>query len=114
MRIRFFRGRVPAPDDKGAKLWWAQAGSEFWVIEEGSEQVTRRLDCPESISVERITELELPDIDSEGKETIIVNVLRGGYLEKPGVKDSGEAVLYMLVNEAIQRLSELEKDETLK
>jgi hypothetical protein len=110
MKVGFFRGRVRASDDKRAKLWWAEAGSEFWIIEEGSEEVTRRLDPPEAVTVERVTELELPGVDAEGIESIIVNVLKGGYLEKPGVKGSGEAVLYMLVNEAIQRLSDIENE----
>lgn len=82
------------------------------MLKEGGDEVTRGAEPPEASSTERITELELPDIDQEAVETIIVNVLKGGYLEKPGVTDRGEAVLFILVNEAIQRLSEIEKDET--
>ncbi len=112
MKIGFFRGRVPVPDDKGARLWWAQTGAEFWVLEERAEDVTRTSEHPAANAVEHITDLELPDIGDEGMETIIVNVLKGGYLEKPGVKGGGEAVLFMLVNEAIQKLAEIEKRET--
>lgn len=112
MRIGFFRGRVAAMGVEGPWLWWAQNGSEFWVLDEDSEEVSRGFNAPKTVYVERITELELPEIDEEGVETIIINILKGGYLKKPGVKDSGEAVLFILVNEALQILSESEKDET--
>ena len=111
MRIEFFRGRRPSEGGRPARLWWAVAGEEYWVTEEGSDEVTRGIEVPSASSVERITELELPAIDEEAVETIIVSILRGRYLEKPGVKGSGEAVLFILVNEAIQTLAEIEKGE---
>jgi hypothetical protein len=111
MRIGFFRGWVSAVGGQAARLWWAHFGNEYWVLEEGVDEVTRGIEHPSASSVERITELELPEIDDEGVETIIVSILKGRYLEKPGVKDSEEAVLFILVNEAIQALTEIEKAE---
>jgi hypothetical protein len=111
MKIGFFRGWVSAVSGREARLWWAHFGNEYWAIEEGFDEVTRGIEHPPASSVERITELELPEIDEEGVETIMLNILKGRFLEKPGVKDSEEAVLFILVNEAIQTLKEIEKAE---
>jgi hypothetical protein len=110
MKIGFFRGRVSTPDGAESKLWWAQMGTEFWVSYEGSDEVRHGFEPRAVISVERITELELPDIGNEEVETIIVNILKGGYLEKPGVQGRGESLLFILVNEAIQKLSDIEEN----
>jgi hypothetical protein len=112
MKIGFFRGRVAVEGADEPWLWWSQTGNEFWVFDEDSDEVIRGFNPPATIYVERITEFELPEIDEEAIETIIINILKGGYLEKPGIKDSGEAVLFILVNEALQMLSEAENDET--
>ncbi len=48
-----------------------------------------------------MTTLDLPGLDREGVEVITGNILKGGYLDMPGVKGKGEAVLFMLVNEAL-------------
>ena len=55
------------------------------------------------------------EIEKDIKE-VVRNILRGGYLEKTGVRGKGDAVLYMLVNEGIQLLEsvaeELSREDT--
>ena len=63
------------------------------------------------LDVEPVTTLDLPGLDREGVEVITGNILKGGYLDMPGVKGKGEAVLFILVNEAIHELAEIAKDE---
>ena len=51
-----------------------------------------------------ITSLDLTGLDEDSTRTIVRNILQGDYLEKPGVRGKGDAVLFMLVNEAIHVL----------
>lgn len=54
-----------------------------------------------------VTTVDLPGLDSAGIDTIVNSILRGGYLRKPNIKDKGEAILFILVNEAIHQLEAL-------
>ncbi len=59
------------------------------------------------VQADEIATLELPGLGREDLDVLITNILTGGYLDKPGVRSAGEAVLYILVNEAIHQLKEL-------
>jgi hypothetical protein len=62
---------------------------------------------------ELITTCELPGLDREGMETIVSNILERGYLERQGVHSKGEAVLFLLINEAIHAMEEIAHKEDL-
>ena len=106
IRIEFFTGMVrwKAEDVKAS---WAERENSFWMLLGGSEDVARDVQIPHIIDCERVATLDLPDIDGESVDVIVTNLLTGGYLDKPGVKNSGEAVLFVMVNEALQLLDEI-------
>jgi hypothetical protein len=111
MNIGLFKGSVLFADGSESLVWWAEASTGVWTFLDGSEEVTHATQAPEARFVERVTVLELPEIDEQSAEDIVVSLLKGRYLDKPGVRDSGEAALYMLVNEAIHKLSRIMQDE---
>ena len=69
------------------------------------------IESPHIISSDLVAMLDLTGVDLEGMEVLVANILCGGYLEKPGIEDRGEAVLYVLVNEALHQMEWIRKKE---
>jgi hypothetical protein len=65
----------------------------------------------EDSEIDRITEkrlvtsVDLSGVEAEDAIFIIDAILRGRYYDRPGVRGSHDAALYLLVNEAISTLS---------
>ena len=111
MRVDFYKGEI-VRDKTGPKIaYWAKTPHNV-VAQIGDEtELLEDLNQAKIVSEELITSLNLPGLDRAGIETIVTSILRGGYLTKPGVKDKGEAVLFILANEAIHELESIEADE---
>lgn len=75
-------------------------------IVKGSATVFTDLPSESIVIAESLALLDLEDLDRESADIIITSILERGYLEKinPGI--AGEALLFTLVNEAIQVLEE--------
>lgn len=63
------------------------------------------------VNAEPVTTCHLPGLDEAGVETLVSNILVRGYLEKSGVHGKEDAVLYLLVNEALHTLEEIARKE---
>jgi hypothetical protein len=111
MKVDFFKGEI-VRDKTGPKTaYWAKTPHNV-VAQIGDEiELLEDLNQTKIISEELITSLPLSGLDRAGVETLVINILRGGYLAKPGVKDKGEAVLFILANEAIHELESIQADE---
>jgi len=112
MIVSFFTGTLASPSGEPRDAVWARTPFGVTVWRPGDEQaaLAERIDI---VHEELITTCELPGLDREGMETIVSNILTRGYLEKPGVYGKGEAVLFLLVNEAIHILEEIARKENL-
>lgn len=62
------------------------------------------------LASELIVVLDLSGLDKDSAELIMDTILKDGFLDKRGVKGSGDAVLFMVVNEALQRLAEIRNE----
>lgn len=105
MKVVFFKGNIRGHKGKKVPAQWAQTPFGMMGVAGGDEPALRTL---ESISLEPLEEIAVVDLtglDREGVEVIVLNILSGNYLDKPGVKGGGDAVLFILVNEALHVLS---------
>jgi len=93
--------------------YWARADSGATAILDSTEETFPIKDRTAILKEDLVTSIDLVDLDQDLVETIINTILTRGYLKKPGIKDKGEAVLFVLVNEAIQELEEIARTEEI-
>ncbi len=104
MKVAFFRGTIRNPKGKNVPGQWAQTPFGAMGLTEGDEPSLHTLDPASLEPLEEIAVVDLTGLDREGVDVIVLNILSGNYLDKPGVKGGGDAVLFILVNEALQVL----------
>jgi hypothetical protein len=109
MKVQFYKGVIREESGEEVVVHWAVTRFGISALKHGADDLRNHLALDEVIHAEAVTEVELPGLDKEDADVLVENILRGGYLEKPGVKDSGEAVLFILVNEAINSLAGLDE-----
>jgi hypothetical protein len=104
MKIELFKGHIQDASGTEREAWCAR--SDFGVravcFDEPAE--VRIAEQARVAASDHITSLELPGLNREDLEFLLDVILQGGYLARPGVRDSGEAVLFMVVNEALHAL----------
>lgn len=102
------RGRIPKD--------WARTPHGILALTEDPPYESQFLNESDVIIDHTITTVDLTGLDEDLTNTIVRNILQGGYLDKPGVNGKGDAVLFMLVNEAIHVLEsvgeELSRDDS--
>jgi hypothetical protein len=111
MMVTFYKGTLRTETGAEVAVSWAETDFGVTALISGSDELVHDLKSEQIADVEPVTTLDLPGLDREAVEVIIGNILKGGYLDMPGVKGKGEAVLFILVNEALHRLAEIAKDE---
>lgn len=111
MVVTFYKGTVRTETGAEVAVSWAETDFGVTALVSGSDELVHDPKLEQISDVELVTTLDLPGLDREGVEVIAGNILKGGYLDMPGVKGKGEAVLFILVNEALHRLAEIAKDE---
>jgi hypothetical protein len=109
--VGFFKGTVRTASGECSPAAWARTPFGLVIAPEEEAGPLCRLDESDIMAEEPVTVLELPGVDQETAEIVVANILAGKYLEKPGVKDKGDAVLFVLVNEALRRLDEIAREE---
>jgi hypothetical protein len=111
MQIDFFRGVIyeeSGKEEREQVVYWARTPYGIDAVLQGSVETLEHFDPSTAVGSEPIATLDLTGLDTEGAQLIVKAILRGGYLARPGVKDKGDAVLFILVNEALHAL---ENDE---
>jgi hypothetical protein len=111
MMVTFYKGTLRTETGAEVAVSWAESDFGVTALVTGSDELVHKLRLKQIADVEPVTTLDLGGLDREGVEVITGNILKGGYLDMPGVKGKGEAVLFILVNEALHRLSEIAEDE---
>jgi len=109
--VTFYKGALRTETGAEVAVSWAETDFGVTALVTGSDELVHELKLEQIIEVEPVTKLDLPGLDWQEVEVITGNILKGGYLDMPGVKGKGEAVLFILVNEALHRLSEIAEDE---
>ena len=113
VRVDFFKGVVQADTGEEAVVYWARATSGDIAVFDGAKQTCRLEDQGIIVGEEHVTAIDLPGLEQDLVDAVVKRVLIGGYLKKPGIKDKGEAVLFVMVNEALQQLEEIARSEEL-
>jgi hypothetical protein len=111
MIVTFYKGTLRTKDRADVATFWAETDFGVTGLPSGSDELVHELDMKQMTAVDPVVTLDLPGLDCERMDVIVESILKGGYLDMPGVKGKGEAVLFILVNEAIHRLAEIAKEE---
>ena len=111
MVVTFYKGVLRTETGAEVAVSWVETDFGVTALVSGTDELVHELKLEQITDVEPIITLDLPGLDREGVEVVIDNILKGGYLDMPGVKGKGEAVLFILVNETLHRLAEIAKDE---
>jgi len=109
MQIDFLRGTIHVKSGEGVLeqvVYWASTPFGVDAALQGSEETLDHFDPDQALGSELITTLDLTGLDTEGALLIVRAILTGGYLDRPGVKHKGDAVLFVLVNEALHALED--------
>ncbi len=111
MKVDFYKGEIDRDKSDRVRGYWAKTPYSIVALLADETEVLVDLDRGKIVSRDLITTVHLPGLDRAGMETLVANILKGGYLTRPGVKDKEEAVLFMLANEAIHELESIDADE---
>ncbi len=109
MRVTFCTGEIRPPDGEPVRASWGETAQGLSGIV-GDEDEASPIDAAHIVSRTPMVSLDLPGLEAEDAAAIIREVLLGGFLEKPGAAGRGEALLHMVVNEALHRLDQAAKD----
>ena len=113
MRVEFFKGVRKKRNASGPKdlvVYWAVTPVKVFACSGPSYEPLADFDAEDAIDAELIIALDLSGVDDDSLTIVVETILYGGYLDKPGVKDKGEAVLYVVVNEALHALTQESND----
>jgi hypothetical protein len=111
MIVTLYKGALRTETGTEVAISWAETDFGLTALVSGSDELVHELQLEQIANIEVVTTLDLPGLDREGVEVIAGSILKGGYLDMPGVKGKGEAVLFVLLNEAIHELVEIAEDE---
>lgn len=85
-------------------------GSSIVSLVEGAADTERNPNLEKVVGAQRVATVDLPGLDDETREMLVQRILLGGYLAKPGITDKEDAVLFVMLNEALQNLEEPPED----
>lgn len=110
MNIRFFKGVVRAEETQDIEVYLAETpfGVEAASVETGELVGSLEVQC--ITGAEFITEMDVPGLDKASMEVIVRNILGGDLLSRSKPGEVGEALLFTLVNEAVQVLEKTASD----
>lgn len=114
IRVQFYRGTIenrPEEAQNRILVYWSVTPDGIFAVAGPARELLPGFDPVHVRDPEMITDLDLTGVNREGLAVLVTNILARGYLERPGVKNKGEAVLFALVNEAMQILATNPKDD---
>lgn len=111
MVVDFMKGRVRKASGEECLALWARTPFGLMFVNENREVTVGLLPDVDILDEDLITSCELPGLDQENVQFMVGLILTGRYLEKPGIRHKGDAVLFVLVNEALRSLEEIAKEE---
>jgi hypothetical protein len=110
-RVRFFKGSLKRKKDPLRQCYWAVTDFGVLLLRDAECYTVKGLE-PESVPCgELLASVYLEDLDRENIEFIVANLLAGNYLDRPGIGERDDSLLFVLVNEALHRLRQVEAAE---
>lgn len=103
--VFFFEGIFCSSDGDSLPIIWAE--SSFGKRGRTDSGIRTFEDSEIDLITEKrlVTSIDLSGVEAEDAIFIVDSILRGRYCDRPGVRGKHDAALYLLVNEAINRLS---------
>jgi len=114
MEVTFCRGLVRHETQGTVHASWACTPFGILCLPDGDDGGLQLI-ATESIALsEPVADVDLAGADREGVEAIVSAILKGGHLDETGVKDRGEAVLFIMLNEVLHDLQRLREEEDVE
>jgi hypothetical protein len=111
MKVDFFRAILREDSTSDVRMWCAITPFGVRALKGDEEAILSNLSLEDLSRAESIVTVDLSGLDRVSLEAITDIILKSGLLGKPGVKGKGEAVLFMLANEALHALAQVMRDE---
>jgi len=108
MKIELFRGVIKDACGSQIEAWCARTpfGIRAVPVDEGSAEI--RIADPQQTSVlEVVTTIDVAGLDRDSLEFLVDTILQKGYLARNGVIGKGDAVLFLVTNDALQALEQI-------
>ena len=109
MQTQFFKGMLKSPSERVVHASWAVTPYGMLVCFQSETPTVERLIDIQVEQSELITEIDFEDLDRDNVEVLVSGILKGGYLDKPGVRGKGDAALFILVNEKLRELEKIDR-----
>lgn len=109
MKVSFYKGILEEAPGEQAHTCWAETPFGIMVCAGEDPPRVAVIVSPQVVSSDPVTTVDLTGVDLEGLEVLVANILCRGYLDKPGVRNSGDSVLYILINEALHQMEWIRK-----
>ncbi len=114
-KVRFYRGMLITHSGLPVQGHWAETGFGTLVLRDGECPTLEEI-SPESLHCgELLCSVDLEGLDRRNTEFIVSQVLAGRLLERPGIGEQEDSLLFVLVNEALhvlQRVAAADPDAT--
>jgi len=111
MNADFFRAVLKENSASGAQVWYAITPFGIRAAKQDRDDIVLDLTMNDLAGVESIATVDLSGLDRDLFEAIVDLILKSGLLGKPGVRRKGDAVLFMLTNEAVHALTQVMREE---
>jgi hypothetical protein len=111
MNVEFFTAILKegaAPDDR---IWCATTPFGLRAFRQDRDEIVLDLTIHDLSHAESIITLDLTALERDLFEAIVDLILKSGLLGKPGVKGKGDAILFMLTNEALHALAQITRED---
>jgi hypothetical protein len=112
MKVDFCKGLIRTTLGQKVSASWAETPFGILALVDDLKDDLQVIQAEQILVSDTISSLDLPGLERDGVQAIVSNILMRGYLDKPGIRDKGEAVLFILVNEAIHDLSAVCEEES--
>jgi len=116
MNLVFCKGIFLNTSGERVLASWAETPSGILTTPAEGTSGLMRVDPGSIVESDPVVILELPGLDHPAMEAVVENILRRGYLDKPGIRGKDEAIFFVLVNEVLTELEglrqETEEEET--
>ncbi len=114
MNVDFFTAVLKEDSASAAKVWCAITPFGIRALREDRDEIILGLTMQDLSSAESIVTVNLTGLDRDLFEAVVDLILKSGLLRRPGVKDKGDAILFMLTNEALHALAQIARDQEVE
>ncbi|MBM4328441.1 MAG: hypothetical protein FJ118_14920 [Deltaproteobacteria bacterium] len=111
MEVHFCKGSILKPDGRRLECEWAVTRFGILALSDRGAHELEILPAASVVSSEIIASVDLEGLDEGALRFVVRSILKRKHLSKPGVKGKGDAVLFVLVNEALHDLAKANEEE---